>query len=272
MVSSGMGNSGPHLQESSAARWRDVVWPKEHGSWSLALEPLAFGLIAAPSMGGAALGVAVAAAFFARQPLRVAVRSADVARRGTARVALAICGAAALIACLGAALAAGNLLWLAWLVPVAVGGAVFVGHDLRNAGREAVAEVTGAAAFAFVPAALAVLAGWTPLAAGALAVVMIGRAVPTVLAVRAALRMAKDGASSPVPALVSAGLALAAGTGLASAGAAPRMAAWALAGLWLRAGLLLVYPRPALRARTIGMCEAVLGAAFVVMVALAWRW
>lgn len=266
-----MGNSGPHPQESSAPGWRDVVWPKEHGSWSLAFEPLAFGLIAAPSLAGAALGVAVVAAFFARQPLRVAVRSADAARRGRARVALVICGGIAMGGTVIAAAAAGNLEWLVWLGPVAVGGAVFIGYDLRNAGREAVAEVTGAAAFAFVPAALAVLAGRPPLAASALAVVMIGRAVPTVLAVRAALRLAKNGASSPVPALVSAGLALAAGIGLAAAGAAPRVAAWALAVLALRVFALLVYPRPGLRARTIGLIEAMLGGAFVVLVAAAWR-
>ena len=62
-------------------RWSDLVWPKEHGSWSLALEPVALGLIAAPSLGGIALGMAVMAGFFARRPLKIAVGDRNPARR-----------------------------------------------------------------------------------------------------------------------------------------------------------------------------------------------
>ncbi len=35
-----------------------LTLPKEHGSWSLALEPVAFGLLVAPSAAGAALTLA----------------------------------------------------------------------------------------------------------------------------------------------------------------------------------------------------------------------
>jgi hypothetical protein len=45
------------------ARWRDVILPKEHGSWSLALEPIALGLLVAPSWAGGSLAVAVLAGF-----------------------------------------------------------------------------------------------------------------------------------------------------------------------------------------------------------------
>ena len=47
--------------------WREVVkltLPKEHGSWSLALEPVAFGLLVAPSAAGAALALAAGLGFF----------------------------------------------------------------------------------------------------------------------------------------------------------------------------------------------------------------
>ena len=49
------------------------------------------------------------------------------------------------------------------------------------------------------------------------------------------------------------------------------LAAYALAVLALRTIAFLLSPRPVLRARTIGMIETVLGLAFVVAVALAWR-
>jgi hypothetical protein len=252
------------------ADWREVVAPKEHGSWSLAFEPIALGLMAAPSPGGAWLAAAMTAVFFTRRPLRLVWREAGEERAPVARGALVLCGAAGAFAMLGAVATAGAG-WLVWLVPVAAGGAIFVWCDLRNTGRAALAEVAGATAFAFVPAALAALANWPPLAALALAVIMAGRAVPTVLVVRAALRLAKTGEFSRAPALLTAGGALVAGIWLSLAGLAPRVAALALAVLALRTSVLLVYPRPVLRARTIGVLEAALGVAFVVAVARAWR-
>ncbi|MGH8022300.1 MAG: YwiC-like family protein [Limisphaerales bacterium] len=54
--------------------WRDgikLVWPKEHGSWFLALEPVALGMLAAPSGAGAALAVAASSGFLLRRPLKI---------------------------------------------------------------------------------------------------------------------------------------------------------------------------------------------------------
>ena len=158
-----------------------------------------------------------------------------------------------------------------WLLPVAAAGAVFLCFDLRAAGRTEVAEVAGATAFALTPAALAALAGWGPASAAALAFAMLGRAVPTVLGVRACLRAAKTGERRVRPALVGAGVALAVGVGLVCAGLAPVAAAWGLAVPAARTVALLVWPGPALRARTLGMIEAVRGLLFVVGAGLAWR-
>jgi hypothetical protein len=79
--------SAPSLRPTSP--WRDVVLPREHGSWSLALEPLALGLLVAPSAPGGCLAVATLAGFLARRPLKIALRERDVARRATAITALA---------------------------------------------------------------------------------------------------------------------------------------------------------------------------------------
>ena len=100
---------------------------------------------------------------------------------------------------------------------------------------------------------------------------MLGRAVPTVLCVRAYLRAAKTGIHRIAPALTAAALALAIGTALALAGLAPRTAVVLLALLAARAVVLLVWPRPALRARTLGMIEAAFGAFFVLVAVVAWR-
>lgn len=265
-----MDNALPWVRLPSMAHWRDLVLPKEHGSWSLALEPLAFGLIAAPSAPGGWFAVAVTAAFLGRRPLRIAWREVRPERRGEARLALAACGLVA-TAALAAAISLGGVAWLAWLVPSALAGALFLSFDLRNGGREETAEIAGAAAFAFLPAAIATLNGAAPVEALALALVMCGRAVPTVLGVRALLRGAKTGTRRAAPALFAAFLAFGTGAALVRAGFAPTTAVVALGVLAARAFGLHVFPRPTFRARTIGMIEAALGLGFVLAVAVAWR-
>jgi hypothetical protein len=265
-----MDNVLPALRLPSGAQWRELVLPKEHGSWSLALEPLAFGLIAAPSAAGGGLALAVVAAFFARRPLRIAWRDSRAERRRDARGALAACVVAATVA-FAFAVALGGSSWVLWLVPSVVAGGLFLSFDLRNGGREEIAEVAGAAAFAFLPAAFAALNGAAPATAVALGLVMCGRAVPTVLCVRAALRGAKTGTCRSGPALVATFAALAVGLVLARGGLAPMTAVAALAVLAFRAVGLLVYPRWTLRARTIGMIEAALGLAYVLSVATTWE-
>jgi hypothetical protein len=255
---------------SAATAWRDVVMPKEHGSWSLAFEPVALGLLIAPSGGGAMLAFAVAAAFFSRRPLTIATRDHRPARRASARNALMICAVVATLF-LVAAFSIEGAAWTAWLIPSAIAGAVFLGFDLRRGGREEAAEVAGAAAFAFLPAAFVALSNDLSISALSVALMMLGRAVPTVLCVRTFLRGAKTGERGAGVALAASAAALAVGIMLARAGLAPRGAVVLLALLSLRAFALLVFPRPALRARTLGMIEAITGIVFVAALAALWR-
>lgn len=251
------------------AQGRELILPKEHGSWSLALEPLLFGLLAAPSVAGGWFALAVVAAFFARRPLRISVREARAERRTAARQALVACIGVSAVAMLVAVRLAG-LAWLGWLIPSALAGGVFLVFDLRSAGREQPAEIAGAAAFAWLPAALAALAGHSASASIALALVMCGRAVPTVLCVRAALRGMKTGAWHVAPAIVSSVMAALVTLLLWLAGHAPFLAVAAMIVFAFRAAWFLVAPRPAVRAKTIGMLEAALGVVFVLVVALHW--
>lgn len=258
------------LVAPTAPRWRELVWPREHGSWSLALEPLALGLLAAPSLGGGALAIAAVAAFFVRRPLRTALTDGQAARRDAARRAAVGCGAVALCGWGGALFAAGSG-WWPWLLPSAAAGAFFLYFDLHKAGREQHAEIAGAVTFSWLAAVLAVLAGWPALSAAALGAVMLARAVPTVLTVRATVRARKTGHVAPaLPVALSVAAAVVIAL-LARSAIVPRTAAVAVAVLALRSLFLLVFPRPALRASVIGMIEAGVGVAFVLVTALAWR-
>jgi hypothetical protein len=255
---------------SHVSRFVGLALPREHGSWSLALEPVALGLIAAPSAAGGWLALAVTAGFLARRPLRLAFRDSDARRRASAWSVAAVFIALALGG-FGAALLKAGSGWLGWLIPSVIGGVIFMWFDLRNEGRSAVAEVAGAVAFSALPAAFAILSGWSPPHASALAILMIGRAVPTVLGVRAYLRATKTGVWRAEPALIAAGLALTGGIVLMISDLAPTVGPVLLGLLALRTAALLVFPRPILRARTLGMVEAATGVGFVLIAGLAAR-
>ena len=72
----------------SVSWWHDTLAPKEHGSWSLAFEPIVLSWLVAPSAAGGYLGVALAAGFFARRPLKIAFRDQRPERRMAAMWAI----------------------------------------------------------------------------------------------------------------------------------------------------------------------------------------
>jgi hypothetical protein len=251
--------------------WRDFLCPKEHGSWSLAFEPMVLALLLAPSTAGGCFAIALAVVFFARRPLRMVMQSRlDAGRRATATWTVAGCIG---VACGAMALAVRleGIAWLVWLLPVAVAGGCFAWWDGHGEGREELTEVAGAAAFALTPAAFAILAGWSPAAAAALALLMVGRSVPSVLCVRAFLRSAKTGRQENGLALGASVVTLIIALVLVARGIIPLFAGVALAVFAVRAWMLLVALRPAWRARTVGMIEAVLGVAFVLGLAITWN-
>lgn len=259
----------PSLPVPRPAPVAAVFLPKEHGSWSLALEPLALGLLIAPSWAGGALAVAALAGFFARRPLKAALDATPSVRRQAARRALAL-----LVVLAGVGLVQALVLapWTAFwpLLPAAGLGAVFGWFDTQGDSRAAAAEVAGSAAFALVPAALATLAGQPLGVALALAVLALARSVPTVLVVRTCLRQAKGALASPVVPLQASVAALVAAVALAANALAP-WAAVVLATLLLGRALWLLGPRrPVWPAKRVGMMEASLGLLYLGLLAAFW--
>lgn len=260
--------SKPAVTRSSAGpaprpRAARLLLPREHGSWALAFEPLVLGLLAAPSLAGAALAFAVSAAFFARTPCKAAIAGRTLPERALAG---RILGVLVTLGAAGIGTAAGwrgfSALWP--LLPALSCGAIFLFLDLRNDARSGVAEVAGAAAFACVPAALAVLAGWPASRALGLALVMLVRAVPTVLVIRACLRRRKGRPAAPRLALLAAWGGMATLLMLMAYGVAGWLPAGLAGVLALRATWLLGASAPAWNARQLGILEAVLGAVYVI--------
>jgi hypothetical protein len=252
---------------SQAIRLSSLLLPREHGSWSIVLEPVALGLLTAPSAAGAALAGAVVSLFLARRPLRLWLDARNTAerRRHAARAYLTL----TMIA-VGAGLTAGKLGGIGALWPLLLplpAAALFVWFDLQSEPRAAAAELAGATAFALLPLAFGTLAGAAlPLAVG-LTVAMVVRLVPTMLVVRAYLRGQKGQPASPGIALSAclAGIVLAA-TLVASGLATGTTLALAIL-LTVRAAWLLGPRPPQLRAPVLGGLEASLGAGCVLALA-----
>lgn len=264
---------------STPNSFRSLVLPREHGSWSLALEPVALGLLVAPSRPGLWLALAVVAGFFARRPLKLAwtLPAGDERRSAAARWTLlfATLALAALAAAGAAPFGANKQQWAAsalWpLLLAAPFGAAFLWFDLRGEMREAEAELAGSAAFALVPAAFATLAGWRGELALALAALTLARSVPTVLTVRTYLRIAKGKPASALAAQASAFAALGLAVLLAALHLVPIAACAPLGLLAARTALLLSPNPPQWSARRIGFAEANLGLVCLVGLTLAYR-
>jgi len=245
-----------------------VFLPKEHGSWSLALEPLALGLLLAPSLSGGALAVAAFAGFLLRRPWKAAFAAASVDSGRAAREA-AVLLIILVIAGGFETLVLGNPAAL-WPVLLAVpGGLLFAYFDAQGEGRAAAAELSGSAAFAILPAALATLAGWPVLAALGLATLALARSIPTILTVRTFLRKRKGEPTDVTLPVLVACAAVATVLLFALTRSLSWLAVAAPALLLLRAIWFASPWRPAWTAKRVGMMEAVLGVAYLVIATLA---
>ncbi len=245
-----------------------LCWPREHGSWSLALEPLAFGLLVAPSAAGYILGAAVLAGFFCRRPMRLALAGATEPRRRLALVCVVVLSSAAAAGLAAAAALAGP----AGLWPLLLGvppAALFVWLDSRGEARAAGAELAGACACAVVPAGLASAGGWPVAPALALAAVMAARSVPAVVTIRTCLRRGKGQMVAGAPALTAASAAVVAAALLAWAGLAPWVAPAVMMVFLVRTAVLLGWRRR-WPARRLGIAESALGGVLVVFLAISW--
>lgn len=256
---------------SSSIRVKSIALPAEHGGWSFLLEPIALGLLVAPSLAGAFLAVAVFGAFLLRHPLKLAVTDWR-RRRRFARTSLAerfalLYGILALIGLIAACLTAGANVFIPLLLaaPLIVTQLFF---DATNRSRDWIPEIAGPAALASAAASLALAGSWPPAAALPLWALMAARAIPAVLYVRARLRLEKGQPFRATPVFLAHIAAILIALALAMTELAPVLPVLMMVILLLRAiyGLL---PRPQpTPAKIIGFQELGFGIMTVVLVYL----
>ena len=253
----------------SRSSLRAVALPTEHGGWGLTAEPVALGLLVAPSWAGAAIGVGAVLAFLARTPTKIALgdlrRRRALARTQVAGV-VAVVELTLLLAC--AAIAVGNATGPAFvpLVVVAPLLAVELAYDIRSRGRRLVPELAGSVGIAGV-AAMIVLAADVPVAAAAgLWLVLAGRATTSIPWVREQVRRLHHRGTNARWLIVSDLTAI--GCGAIAVALEPQLIGGAAAVVVVVAAQRLNVLRPAPTAKVIGLRQTALGLLVVVATAV----
>ncbi len=255
----------------TAPRWRAVALPPEHGAWGFLLEPLLLGILVAPSWAGAGLVIAVIGAFLIRQPFKIAVvdrrRGRHYERTRLAERFMLIFSALVVVGGLLAVALAGwePLIPLLFGAPLAV---ILLIATVQNRGRDMLPELAGAGAMALSAASIALAGDQTAERAFALWAILAARDIPSILYVRARLRLEKGQPFAWSVVAITNVLAVVSIGALALAGYAPWLAVAALIVLLARALYGLSPYRGQVKTRTIGFLEIGYGLLVVIAAAL----
>jgi YwiC-like protein len=259
------------LAHSNGMRLRTVALPIEHGGWGLALEPVALGLLVAPSLAGAGLALATLGAFLARHPLKLLASDRRNNRRfprtEIAKRFVLLYGATAALGLLIALMAATSKQFLWPLLLAAPLVVVQLVADAKGQSRALWPELAGSTAMAAVATSIALADGWAWPVAFGLWAVLAARVVPTILYVRARLARLHGKEVVIIPVMTAHLAALAFILLLAWLNVVPLLASGALIVLMLRAIVGFSTGRPG-TAKAIGVSELAFGAMTLFAVAL----
>ncbi len=167
--------------------WKSVALPAEHGGWGFTLEPIFLGILAAPSAALPWLGVSALSLFLSRHPLRLVL--GDLKRRKwfprtNQALQMALLYGTVTFTSLGiAAITSRAPFWLPLILalPLAL---VHLYLDLQGKAKALIPEIMGATAMAAWAPAIALAAGWEPLNALGLWLILTARSLASIPYVR----------------------------------------------------------------------------------------
>jgi hypothetical protein len=211
--------SGPATAASPRSAWRAVAVPNEHGGWGLTAEPVLLGLLLAPSVAGACLGLAAFAAFLVRTPIRIVLvdrhRGRSLARTRLAATIAAVELALILLLLGVAVLAAGAAFWWPAVIAAPLVG-LELSYDMRSRSRRLVPELAGAIGVSAVAAMIVLAGGGSDAIAAGAWLILAARATSAIPHVRQQIAALHRRATSTIAlvatdaaALVLAGIAVA---------------------------------------------------------------
>ncbi|HEX3052153.1 MAG TPA: YwiC-like family protein [Aggregatilineaceae bacterium] len=255
----------------SRVRWKSIAIPPEHGSWGFLLEPILLGLLVAPSLAGVMMSLAVLGAFLMRHPLKIAFtdwrRGKRYARTKTAERFVVGFGALAAAGLFSAVALAGIdiLLPVLLVVPLAL---LQLFSYVQNEGRNVLPELAGAGAIAISVSSIALAGGESQRTALLLWLVLLARNIPSILYIRARLRLDKGKPVEAIPTYLSNLVAVLGVTVLTLVAYTSILSLVALLILAARAVYGLSPYRRNIRVQVIGVLEMIYGLLVVILTAL----
>lgn len=251
-------------------RIKSIALPAEHGGWGLLLEPIVLGLLLAPSIAGLYLALSAVGLFLARHPLTLIVLSR---RRPSPRTGIAKQFAIFYLSVAGltfiAAVAFAQYSFTLPLLMAAPLALVQVAHDWTGRRRVLLPEIAGAVAILSLASAIALADGWLNASAFAVWAIMVARAVPAILYIRASLARLHGRPAPPAPMLFAHGVSIVAVAWLARGALAPRLVIVVMFGLLLRAAIGFAFAgRHRIAAKQLGFSELAFGALTVFAVVI----
>jgi hypothetical protein len=270
------GGANKVVSNSSLSRttFRNVAIPNEHGGWMFLLEPALIGLGIGFTLPGMLLAMAALGAFLTRHPLKLMLddrlKSRLIPRtKWAVRFSLLYGGLAAVM--FATCLLTAQRPFLLPLILAAPLATIQIYQDAYRRSRELAAELSGSIAMGGLAMAVLLLAGWNPLLAAMVWVIVACRAVTVILYIRARLRLEHGKAISTMSVWASHLVSLALLGGLAYFRLVPWLTV-VVALIWLgRAFIGLSRFRKPTRAPTIGIQETVLGLLTVAIVVAGYR-
>ena len=272
-----MTSTDSNLKKTPKIPAKSIALPVEHGAWGFLFEPLAAGLLLAPSLGAPFISLMVIGAFLTRQPLKFLLGD-WLQKRNLPRTAIAlrfvlIFGAISTIGFIGSLLSAPakSLLPFFAVAPIAV---YLIFQDAARQSRNLLPELLASVVLSSSITALALADGWNYAPALLLWGAMLGRLIPSVLYVRSRLRLEKGKDFTRSAAISAHLLVLLAGVagGFFLIGRAAIPTILMLAFLFARAVIgLSDYRKPA-TAKKVGVREVVYGAIYAFALVLGYHW
>lgn len=174
---------------------RSVALPAEHGGWGFLIEPILLGLLTAFSVAGLLLALSAFGVFLIHQPLKIAIKDRLKGNRPPRTILaekFAIgYGALALIPFVLLLITVADKTFLLPLLMALPFALIQLWYDARNQSRKLPPEICGAIALGAIAPMIAILGGWSMTPALILWLFLLGRIIPSILYVRARLRLEK---------------------------------------------------------------------------------
>jgi len=255
-------------------RLRTIALPVEHGGWGFLAEPILLALALAPSWAGLFIALATVAAFLIRHPAKLYWRNRhrlELSPRFRIARRFALLYAVISTACFATAVALVGWRAILPFLVLAPLLAVYASYDVNNQARRLLPELAAPMGLAASAPAIALAGGWQWTGAAVLWLLLQARAVPSILYVRARLRLERGSAIDRRPSTFAHLAAVGLGVGLWRAEEAPALTAAALIVLLARAVRGLSPSRRPARAKEVGFSELAFGLGYVLVTVLGYR-